>query len=101
MRGRGDARDDAVALSYGLGRRLLRTRYGPACFKEGEDAGWVNHMIAFDRPKTAVVVMMNSSNGPRIVARLTAELIADTFTPAEWDGYTPPPPPRRAADVRS
>jgi CubicO group peptidase (beta-lactamase class C family) len=83
------SRDDAVHLSYGLGWGLLQTPYGPAYFKEGQDDGWVNYMIAFDRPKTAMVVMMNSSNGSRIVAALLAELIGDTFTPAEWDGYTP------------
>ncbi len=83
------SRDDHIQLSYGLGWGLIHTPHGPAYFKEGQDDGWVNYMIAFDRPKTAMVVMMNSSNGPRIIAALLAELIGDTWTPAEWDGYAP------------
>ena len=94
------SRDDGVQLSYGLGWGLIQTPHGPAYFKEGQDEGWVNYMIAFDQPKTAMVVMMNSINGTRIIATLLAELIGDTWTPAEWDGYAPydahaPPAPAR------
>lgn len=82
-------RDDAVALSYGLGWGLLRTPYGPAYFKEGHDDGWNNYMITFDGPKTALIVMTNSSNGESIFRELLATLIADTFTPWEWERYVP------------
>jgi hypothetical protein len=82
-------RDDGVALSYGLGWGLLRTPYGPAYFKEGHDDGWNNYMITFDGPKTALIVMTNSSNGESIFRELLATLIADTFTPWEWERYVP------------
>jgi CubicO group peptidase (beta-lactamase class C family) len=91
-------RDDAIALSYGLGWGLMRTPYGPAFFKEGHDDGWENYMVAFDGPKTGIVIMTNSSNGEGIFRELLATLIGDTFTPWEWEGYTPYD--HRAQDAR-
>ena len=82
-------RDDAVALSYGLGWGVMRTPHGPAFFKEGHDDGWENYMIAFDGPKTGLIVMTNSSNGESIFRELLATLIGDTFTPWEWERYVP------------
>lgn len=82
-------RDDAIALSYGLGWGVMQTPYGPAFFKEGHDDGWENYMIAFDGPKTGLVVMTNSSNGGSIFRELLATLIGDTFTPWEWNRYLP------------
>jgi hypothetical protein len=46
-------------------------------------------MIAFDGPKTGLVVMTNSSNGESIFRELLATLIGDTFTPWEWERYVP------------
>ncbi|MBV9110777.1 MAG: beta-lactamase family protein, partial [Gemmatimonadetes bacterium] len=83
------ARDERVGLSYGLGWGLLHTPYGRAFFKEGHDDGWENYMIAFDGPKTGIVIMTNSSNGESIFRELLATLVGDTFTPWEWEGYTP------------
>jgi CubicO group peptidase (beta-lactamase class C family) len=82
-------RDDAIALSYGLGWGVLRSPYGPAFFKEGHDDGWENYMIAFDGPKTGLIVMTNSSNGESIFRELLTTLIGDTFTPWEWERYVP------------
>jgi CubicO group peptidase (beta-lactamase class C family) len=80
--------NDHVKLSYGLGFGLLSTPYGRAFFKEGHDDGWEHYMIAFDKPKSAVIIMTNSSNGESIFRHLLAELMADTFTPWRWERYT-------------
>jgi CubicO group peptidase (beta-lactamase class C family) len=90
-------RDAAIALSYGLGWGLLQSPYGRAYFKEGHDDGTENYMIAFDGPKTAIVIMTNSSNGESIFTELLATLIGDTFTPSEWERYVPYDAPAAAA----
>ena len=43
----------------------------------------------FDEPKTGMVIMTNSANGEGIFKELLETLLADTFTPIEWEGYTP------------
>jgi CubicO group peptidase (beta-lactamase class C family) len=83
------SRDDAIRLSYGLGWGLMQTPYGRAYFKGGHDDGSENFMVAFDGPKTALIVMTNSSNGESIFRELLATLIGDTFTPWEWERFTP------------
>lgn len=82
-------RDAAIGLAYGLGWGLLESPYGRAYFKEGHDDGTENYMIAFDGPKTAIVIMTNSSNGESIFTELLATLIGDTFTPSAWERYVP------------
>ncbi|HET6764127.1 MAG TPA: serine hydrolase domain-containing protein [Longimicrobiaceae bacterium] len=91
-------RDDGIALSYGLGWGVLRSPHGAAYFKEGHDDGWENYMITFDRPGTALVVMTNSSNGESIFKELLATLIGDTYTPWEWERYTPYDAPAETRD---
>ena len=61
----------------GLGWGLLRSPYGPAYFKEAHDDGWENYMITFDGPRTALVVMTNSSNGESIFPRPSPVLGTD------------------------
>jgi CubicO group peptidase (beta-lactamase class C family) len=82
-------RDDRIRLSYGLGWGLLWSPYGKAYFKEGHDDGWESYMISFEEPKTAMVIMTNSSNGESIFTELLATLIGDRFTPSEWERYVP------------
>jgi len=82
-------RDDHIKLSYGLGWGVIDTPHGPAYFKEGHSDGFQNYMIAFDDKKTAIVLMSNSDNAESIFQELLATLIADTWSPCEWDGYTP------------
>jgi len=81
--------DEAIHLSYGLGWGLFRTPYGKAFFKEGHDNGWRHYVVCFDTPKTAMLIMTNSSNGEDIYDGLLRTLIADTFTPLEWEGFRP------------
>jgi CubicO group peptidase (beta-lactamase class C family) len=81
--------NSAIHLSYGLGWGLYDTAYGRAFFKEGHDDGFRHYTVIFDRPKTGIVIMTNSSNGEGIFKELLETLLKDTFTPIEWEGYTP------------
>ena len=79
----------AIHLSYGLGWGLYWTRYGEAFFKEGHDEGWRHYVVCFDRPKAGILIMTNSSNGEDIYSGLLKNLLWDTFTPLEWEGFKP------------
>jgi CubicO group peptidase (beta-lactamase class C family) len=79
--------DDYARLSYGLGWGLYWTRYGEAFFKEGHDEGWRHYIVCFDRPKAAMLIMTNSSNGEDIYSGLLEQVLLDTFTPLEWEGF--------------
>lgn len=78
-----------IRLSYGLGWGLYWTPYGKAFFKEGQDEGWRNYTVCFDQPKTGLLIMTNSSNGQGIFKELLETLLKNTYTPIEWEGYTP------------
>jgi CubicO group peptidase (beta-lactamase class C family) len=77
-----------IHLSYGLGWGLYSTPYGEAFFKEGHDEGWRNYTVCFDKPKSGILIMTNSSNGEGIYKELLETLLRDTFTPIEWEGFT-------------
>jgi CubicO group peptidase (beta-lactamase class C family) len=77
----------AIQLSYGLGWGLYWTRYGKAFFKEGHDEGWRHYVVCFDRPKTGMLIMTNSSNGEDIYSGLLGKVLRDTFTPLEWEEF--------------
>jgi CubicO group peptidase (beta-lactamase class C family) len=79
----------AIRLSYGLGWGLYWSPYGKAFFKEGHDDGVRNYSVVFDQPKDGIVIMTNSSNGEGIFKELLETLLRNTFTPIEWEGYTP------------
>jgi CubicO group peptidase (beta-lactamase class C family) len=81
--------NDAIELSYGLGWGVFQTPYGKAFFKEGHDDGWENHCVCFERSKTCVVMMGNSSNTDGTFKELLESLIGDRFTPWRWEGYVP------------
>jgi len=88
----------AIHLSYGLGWGLYWSPYGKAFFKEGHDEGFRNYTAVFDKPKAGILIMTNSSNGEGMFKELLETLIRNTFTPIEWEGYTPynALPPRQA-----
>jgi len=95
-------RNNAIRLSYGLGWGLFWTPVGKAFFKEGHDDGWQHYTVVFDDRGTGIVMMANSSNGEGIFQELLEQLIRNTYTPIEWEGYTPygqrpplPPLPER------
>lgn len=79
----------AIRLSYGLGVGLYWSPYGETFFKEGHDDGWGNYMVVFDKQKTGILILTNSSNGEGIFKELLETILKDTFTPLEWEGYTP------------
>lgn len=79
----------SIRLSYGLGWGLYWTPYGKAFFKEGHAEGWRNYAVCFDAKKSGGVIMTNSSNGEGIFKEMLETLLKDTFTPIEWEGYTP------------
>lgn len=87
-------RDDAIQLSYGLGWGVFQSPHGKAFFKEGHDEGWEHYMVAFDDPKTAIILMTNSSNGEGIFQELLSKLIGDVYSPCEWNRYVPYDTPR-------
>ncbi len=78
-----------IRLSYGLGWGLYWTPYGKAFFKEGHADGWRNYTVCFDRQKSGIVIMTNSSNGEGIYKELLETSLHNTFTPIEWEGFTP------------
>ena len=79
----------SIRLSYGLAWGLYWTPYGKVFFKEGHDEGWRNYTTCFDQQETGIVIMTNSSNGEGIFKYLLETLLKNTFTPIEWEGYTP------------
>jgi CubicO group peptidase (beta-lactamase class C family) len=79
----------AIRLSYGLGWGLYWTPHGKAFFKEGHDVGWRNYTVCFDQQNAGIVIMTNSGNGEGIFKPLLETLLKHTYTPIEWEGYTP------------
>jgi len=79
----------SIRLSYGLGWGLYWTPYGKAFFKEGHDEGWRNYVVCFDDSKAGLLIMTNSSNGEGLFKDLLETLLKNTYTPIEWEGYTP------------
>jgi CubicO group peptidase (beta-lactamase class C family) len=79
----------AIRLSYGLGWGLYWSPYGKAFFKEGHDEGFRNYAVVFDKTNDGIVIMTNSSNGEGIFKELLETLLRNTFTPIEWEGFTP------------
>jgi CubicO group peptidase (beta-lactamase class C family) len=78
-----------IRLSYGLGWGLYWTPLGEAFFKEGHDDGWRNYTVGFTKPKSGIVILTNSGNGEGIFKYLLETLERNSFTPIDWEGYTP------------
>lgn len=81
--------NDAIELSYGLGWGLLRTPHGRGAFKEGHGDGFQHYSIVFPESGLGVLLMSNSDNAEGIFDQLLEATLADTYTPVEWEGYTP------------
>jgi hypothetical protein len=83
------AADRAIRLSYSLGSGLFLTPYGKALFKVGHDPWWRHYVVCFEGPRTCMLTMTNSSNGEDIQDALLRNVLADAFTPVEWQGFQP------------
>ena len=81
--------NDGIRLSYGLGWGLFWSPFGKAFFKEGHDEGTENHAVCCDARKTCLLVLTNSSNGHSLFKDLLEAVLADRFTPWNWDDYIP------------
>jgi CubicO group peptidase (beta-lactamase class C family) len=79
----------AIRLSYGLGWGLYWTPYGRAFFKEGHDDGLRHYAVCFDERSLGIVIMSNSSGTEGIYKELLETLVRNTFTPLEWEEFTP------------
>ncbi len=79
----------SIRLSYGLGWGLYWTPYGRAFFKEGHDEGWRHYAVCLDKPGTGILIMTNSSNGEGIYQELLETLLKNTYTPIDWEQFTP------------
>ncbi|HXN19019.1 MAG TPA: serine hydrolase [Candidatus Binatus sp.] len=79
----------SIRLSYGLGWGLYWSPHGEALFKEGHDDGWRNYCVGFRMPKAGMIIMTNSGNGEGIYKELLEKVLADTYTPIEWERFTP------------
>ena len=80
-------KNDPIRLSYGLGWGLYWTPYGKAFFKEGHDDGFRNYTVVFEKPKTGIVMLTNSSNGEGIFEEVLQTALRNTFTPVEWENF--------------
>jgi CubicO group peptidase (beta-lactamase class C family) len=79
----------AIKLSYGLGWGLYFTPHDRAFFKEGHDDGWRHYAVGFEKSGTGILIMTNSSNGEGIYKPLLETLLRNTWTPIEWEQFTP------------
>ena len=79
----------SIRLSYGLGWGLYWTPYGEAFFKEGHDDGLRHYAVCLDKAGIGFLIMTNSENGEGIHKELLETLLKNTYTPIEWERFTP------------
>jgi CubicO group peptidase (beta-lactamase class C family) len=79
----------SIRLSYGLGWGLYWTPYGKAFFKEGHDDGLRHYAVCFDKSGIGLLIMVNSENGEGIYKELLETLLKNSYTPIEWESFTP------------
>ena len=83
------AENNDIALSYGLGWGIFKSKYGRTFFKEGRDDSWRHYNVNFPDKNIAIIIMTNSANGELIFKELLEKIIDDTFTPWQWQRYIP------------
>ena len=82
-------KNDAIQLAYGIGWGVFQTPAGRAVFKEGHDDGWENHAVCFDKRRTCLVLMSNSSNADKTYRDLLDFIIGDHMTADDLEGIGP------------
>ncbi len=83
----GNTHDD-IELAYGLGWGVLKSPYGYAFIKEGNDDGFQHYSIVFENG-TGLVIMTNSDNGDSTFQYLNERVIGNSFTPWDWEMILP------------
>ncbi|MFT5669132.1 MAG: D-alanyl-D-alanine-carboxypeptidase/D-alanyl-D-alanine-endopeptidase [Vicingaceae bacterium] len=78
-----------INLRYGLGWGLLQSPFGYGAFKEGHAEGFQHYSIIFPEKRIGILILSNSDNGESIFKELLEISIGDTYTPWEWENYTP------------
>jgi CubicO group peptidase (beta-lactamase class C family) len=78
-----------IGLSIGLGWPVYTSPAGPAFFKEGSDSGTQNFAIGFQRPRSGVLMMANSSNGNKLFFPALELMQGRTCLPWFWMAYIP------------
>lgn len=82
-------RDQDIALSYGLGWGVFKSKYGRAFFKEGHDDAWRHYNVNFPDKNISIIIMSNSANGESIFKELLEKIVGDEQSPWEWERYIP------------
>jgi len=78
-----------IGLSIGIGWPVYNSPVGPAFFKEGGDPGTKNFSIGFQRPRSGVVMLSNSSNTDKLFFPALETMMGRTCLPWFWMGYVP------------
>lgn len=86
-----DPRNQAIALSAGLGMVLFNDRSSLAFFKGGHDEYTDNFVLCLERGARCVVLLSNSVKGPYVFPPLIEAILGPTDMPWRWD-YNPYPP---------
>ena len=81
--------NDSIQLGYGMGWGILASPYGTGAFKEGHGEGFQHYSIIFPEAGMGIIMMSNSNNGESIFKEILETALADTYSPTEWNNYTP------------
>jgi CubicO group peptidase (beta-lactamase class C family) len=77
----------SAALSWGLGVGLQHTESGDAFWHWGDNGGFKDYVVAFDKPKTGVVIFTNSDNGLGIIPEIVKEALGGNHPVFSWLSY--------------
>jgi len=86
------AKGFAVLLGHDATGYLLASRFRDSAKQVRKDMPGDPHgekCEKFDTPKSGFVIMTKSGNGEGIFKYLLDGVLRDTYTPIEWEGYTP------------
>jgi CubicO group peptidase (beta-lactamase class C family) len=83
-------------VAWGLGWGLQTTKDGLSFWHWGDAGDSKAFIVAFDRPKLAVVFFANSANGLSIAREIVTETVGGAQPGLDWLGYERYNSPRRA-----
>ena len=79
--------NEGIRLGYGLGWGLYQTPWGRAFFKEGHDDGVRHYVVCLDGPGKGLLIMTDGERGEDLYSELLEDLLGNTLTPLEWEGF--------------